>query len=158
MKENVLDVLMYLFETYIETESDSESSHNNLRIDLIKAGFKNNEIDKALDWLDGLTKGNAGTIGKLHDNNANRIYNDIERNHLDSNCRGFICHLEQINILSAPQRELLIDRLLALGINKIDIDQIKWIVLMILFSQPGQESAYTKMEGLLFDSKGDFFH
>ena len=158
MKENVLDVLLYLFETYIETESEPETSHNNLRIDLIKAGFNNNEIDKALDWLDGLTKDNARTIGKLHDNNANRIYNDVELSRLNSNCRGFICYLEQINILSASQRELLIDRLLALEENEIDVDQIKWIVLMILFSQPGQETAYSKMEDLLFDSESDFLH
>ena len=158
MKENVLDVLMYLFETYIETESEPETNHNTMRIDLIKAGFNNNEIDKAFDWLDGLTKTNEGTIGKLHDNNANRIYNDTELNRLNSNCRGFICYLEQINILSASQRELLIDRLLALETNEIEIDQIKWIVLMILFSQPGQEIAYSKMEDLLFDSRSDFLH
>jgi len=158
MKENVLDVLMYLFETYIEAESEPETSHNNLRIDLIKAGFNNNEINKALDWLNRLTKDNAGTIEKLYDNNANRIYNDKERNCLNSDCRGFICYLEQINILSAPQRELLIDRLLALGINEIDIDQIKWVVLIILFSQPGQEEAYSKMEDMLFDSESDFLH
>jgi Smg protein len=79
-------------------------------------------------------------------------------NRLDSSCRGFIYYLEQINILTTTQRELLIDRLLALNTSEINIEQIKWIVLMILFSQPGQEKAYSKMEDLIFESNEDFLH
>ena len=31
MNENVLDVLMYLFETYVDTEEEPETDHNALR-------------------------------------------------------------------------------------------------------------------------------
>ena len=54
MKENVLDVLMYLFETYIDTEEEPEPDQNELRDELTRAGFGDSEIDRALDWLDGL--------------------------------------------------------------------------------------------------------
>ena len=63
-------------------------------------------------------------------------------------------YLEQIRILSPPQREILIDRLLALETPDIDVEQIKWVVLMVLFSQPGQELAYARMEDLVFE-EGD---
>ena len=148
MRENVLDVLMYLFETYIETQDENEMSHDYLRVDLSKAGFNSNEIEKAFDWLDKLNEKNTIT-NDLVDRTSNRVYSKIEMNRLSSNCRGFIEYLEQINILSFSQRELLIDRLLALNTNDIDIDQIQWIVLMMLFSQPNQEKAYSKMEDLL---------
>jgi len=59
-------------------------------------------------------------------------------------------HLEQIGILSATQREVVIDRLMALDGSDIDIEQIKWVVMMVLFSQPGQEQAYARMEDLVF--------
>ena len=75
MKEDVLDVLMYLFETYIETEDEPEADQNTLRIELIKAGFNNNEIDKALDWLDGLAENNEYFIENNHTTSAIRIYN-----------------------------------------------------------------------------------
>ena len=39
MRENVLDVLMYLFETYIETQDETEMDHEDLRMDLTEAGF-----------------------------------------------------------------------------------------------------------------------
>ena len=61
-------------------------------------------------------------------------------------------------ILSFCQRELLIDRLLALNTNDIDIDQIKWIALMILFSQPNQEKAYSRMEDLIFEKNESVLH
>ena len=39
MKENVLDVLMYLFETYVDTEEDPEPDQHELRDELSRAGF-----------------------------------------------------------------------------------------------------------------------
>ena len=54
MKENVLDVLMYLFETYVDTDEEPEADQNELRAELAGAGFGDAEIERALDWLDGL--------------------------------------------------------------------------------------------------------
>ena len=158
MKENVLDVLMYLFETYVDTEEDPEPDQNELRMELSRAGFGDGEIERALEWLDGLTDqqeslnyGNLSTRGT-------RIYNDFEHERLDAHCRGYITYLEQIGILSSAQRELLVDRLLALESADIDVEQIKWVVLMVLFSQPGQELAYARMEDLVFDESSDLLH
>ena len=56
-----------------------------------------------------------------------------------------------MSILSVSQREILSDRLLALETDDIDVEQIKWVVLMVLFSQPGQEQAFSRMEDLVFE-------
>ena len=77
---------------------------------------------------------------------------------LDTDVRGYLLHLENLGILSAPQREVVIDRLLALEADDIDIEQLKWVVLMVLFSQPGQENAYQRMEDLVFDERRDAMH
>ena len=158
MKENVLDVLMYLFETYIDAEEEPEPDQNELRNELARAGFGDSEVDRALDWLDGLTENHDGLVYHSATTRGTRIYNNIEQQRLDSGCRGFIIYLEQIGILSPPQRELLIDRLLALESPDIDVEQIKWVVLMVLFSQPGQELAYARMEDLVFEEDGGFLH
>ena len=39
--------------------------------------------------------------------------------------------------------------------EEIDLDQLKWVVLMVLFNQPGRESAYAWMEDLVIDQVGD---
>tara|TARA_B110000037_G_C16949282_1_gene436088 strand:+ start:139 stop:615 length:477 start_codon:yes stop_codon:yes gene_type:complete len=158
MKENVIDVLMYLFETYVDTEEDPEPNQNELRLELLRAGFGDNEIERALVWLDGLT-GHQESLnyGNLSAHGT-RIYNDIEHERLDAHCRGYIIYLEQTGILSPPQRELLVDRLLALESADIDVEQIKWVVLMVLFSQPGQELNYARMEDLVFDEGAGSIH
>ncbi len=158
MKEGVFDVLMYLFETYIDAEEDPEPDQNELRGELVKAGFGDAEIDRALDWLDGLAENHDELILNPQTEHGTRVYNQLELERLDMQCRGFIIYLEQIGILSPSQRELLIDRLLALGTPDIDVEQIKWVVLMVLFSQPGQELAYARMEDLVFEEEHTELH
>jgi Smg protein len=158
MTENVLDVLMYLFETYIDAEEEPEPDQNELRDELARAGFGDLENDRALEWLDGLTENHDAREFHPQTAHGTRIYNDVELDRLDAGCRGFITYLEQIGILSPPQREILIDRLLALETPDIDVEQIKWVVLMVLFSQPGQETAYARMEDLVFEEEGAILH
>ena len=158
MKENVIDVLMYLFETYVDTAEEPEADHNELRDELSRAGFGDSEIDRALDWLDGLTEHEDSLEFTPQTAHGTRIFNDFEQVRLDSSCRGYVTYLEQIGILSPLQREILIDRLLALESADIDVDQIKWVVLMVLFSQPGQELAYARMEDLVFEENTGSIH
>lgn len=158
MKEGVFDVLMYLFETYIDAEEEPEPDQNELRGELAKAGFGDKEIDRALDWLDGLAENHSEAILNPQTEHGSRVYIDLEMDRLDVQCRGFILYLEQIGILSPPQRELLVDRLLALETPDVDVDQIKWVVLMVLFSQPGQELAYARMEDLVFEEEHNELH
>ena len=158
MKENVLDVLMYLFETYIDTEEEPEADQNELREELSRAGFRDAEIEHALDWLDGLSANHELVLPNPQTENGSRVFSDSELSRLDTACRGYIMYLEQVGILSPPQRELVIDRLLALESADIDVEQIKWVVLMVLFSQPGQEHAYARMEDLVCDEDTGSVH
>ena len=80
-----------------------------------------------------------------------RIYTDKEREKLDLESRGFLLFLEQMNVLDHSTRELVIDRVMALDNDEIDLDQLKWVILMVLFNQPGHEAAFAWMEDLVFD-------
>jgi Smg protein len=56
------------------------------------------------------------------------------------------------------QRELVIERLMALDGDEIDLEKLKWVVLMVLFSQPGQETAFSRMEDLVFEEHSGAVH
>ncbi len=152
MKENVLDVLMYLFETYTEEESQPDPDRDVLRDELTRAGFQDGEIDKALEWLDGLAARTLEHEVQPTDRSI-RVFNEQECSRLDPFCRGYLMYLEQIGILVPARRELVLDRLMALEAEDIDVEQIKWVVLMVLFSQPGEELAYSRMEDLVFEDR-----
>ena len=153
MSETVLDVLMYLFETYSDQdiEQEPEPDQSVLREELLQAGFGEPEVDRALDWLDGLSSKHIEPFTAQPAERSVRLFNPFELSRLDSECRGYILYLEQIGILTPMQRELVIDRLMALGAGDIDVEQVKWVVLMVLFSQPGQEKAFAQMEDLVFE-------
>lgn len=151
MTGSVLDILIYVFDHYMLAETSEVPERDTLAQDLEKAGFSQVNVERALDWL-------ADLAGERHrpaiDGGARaiRIYAEGELTRLSTESRGFLLSLEQTGILSAQQREIVIDRLLALEADELDIDQLKWVVLMVLSSQPGQELAYARMEDLVFDS------
>lgn len=157
MKEDVLDVLMYLFEAYLDADPEPEPDRDALRSELERAGFGQKEIEHALEWLDGLSEHGASPVADHSADRSIRVFNAEELERLDAQCRGYLIYLEQIGILSPNQRELAIDRIMALG-SEIDIEQIKWVVLMVLFTQPGQESAYARMEDLIFEEGTAIVH
>jgi Smg protein len=66
--------------------------------------------------------------------------------------------LEQVGILNPQQREIVIERLLALEAEEFDLEKVKWVVLMVLSSQPGQEQACARMEDLVFDAPESALH
>jgi Smg protein len=156
MKESVLDVLMYLFESFIDSDDEPEPNRNELRDELERAGFGDREIERALDWLEGLSATEA--ITSAPQSAAMRVYDRGEQERLDAAARGYLLQLEQIGILLPMQRELVIDRLFALDTEEIDIEQIKWVVMMVLFSQPDQQDAYAQMEDLVFADDPSWLH
>ncbi len=79
-----------------------------------------------------------------------RIYTQKEKIHLDVSCRGFLLFLEQIQVLNPETREMVIDRIMNSGNTDFNLEDLKWIVLMVLFNTPGYENAYQKMEEILF--------
>lgn len=151
MKENVFDVLMYLFENYMEGEVESEPDRESLKVELQEAGFPQGEVNKAFEWLDGLSTRREVDATHPPADQSIRLFTKKEAEKLDLECRGFLLFLEQSGILTPASRELVIDRVMALETEEIDLEQLKWVVLMVLFNQPGEEVAYAWMEDLVFD-------
>ncbi|GAB4167476.1 MAG: DUF494 family protein [Wenzhouxiangellaceae bacterium] len=158
MKENVLDLLMYLFENYIYDEPDREPDRDDLQASLEQAGFTASEIARAFEWLDGLEvqRRLPEFQGQVPD--SVRMFSDQEMERISTQARGFLLYLQNSGVLDAARREQILDRLMALDQDQIDLEDLKWVVLMVLFNQPGQEANYAWMEDLMFDDEGEFKH
>ena len=148
---SVLDILIYVFDRYMLADAPEVPEREELAQDLEQAGFAGESVERALDWLADLAgerdRPNLDAAGPR----AMRVYTDEERTHLPADCRGYLIALERSGILSPQQREIVIERLLALDASELDVDQLKWVVLMVLSSQPGEELACARMEDLVFD-------
>jgi Smg protein len=52
----------------------------------------------------------------------------------------------------------VLDRAMALDQDELDLDDLKWVVLMVLFNQPGSEAAYAWMETQMFVDEPEPLH
>ncbi|MEE4246395.1 MAG: DUF494 domain-containing protein [Kangiellaceae bacterium] len=145
MKNDVLDVLMYIFEHFQDQEFVVLDEANKLTDELNEIGFSNNDISSALTWIDGLVdmresaESNEATATVAV--TSTRIFSEPECKALSQQARGFIYHLEQLGVLDSITREIVIDRVMALDMVEVDLEQVQWIAMMVLFNLPGQESA-----------------
>lgn len=158
MKENVLDVLMYLFENYFYDDPDEQHDRDSMEESLHEAGFTSGEIEKAFRWLDGLAEQRVQPLLRLHSHEPVRVFAVSEEERLDTDCRDFLMYLSNSGVLDAQRRELVLDRLMALDSDEIGLEDVKWVVLMVLFNQPGQEANVAWIEDLMFDSEQEYRH
>lgn len=166
MNGTVLDILIYVFDRYMFDESPEVPAREALAADLESAGFGEANVERALDWLADLAGERArGAVVEPAQITAQpgvrpslRIYAPSEMARLSADCRGLLLSLEEAEILRPAQREIVIDRLLALDVEDLTIEQVRWVVLMVLSSQPGQEQACARMETLVLDPDSSAEH
>lgn len=157
----MFDILMYLFENYIHSEAEVMVDHDILTDELTRAGFHQDEIYKALTWLEklaALQDSDAYPYLTRVTSKSTRVYTYEEMQLLDVESRGFLMFLEQVNVLDFTTREMVIDRVMELDTQFFSIDDLKWVVLMVLFNVPGKETAYSQMEDLIFDEQEGPLH
>jgi Smg protein len=159
---SVLDILIYVFDRYMLEEAPSVPRREQLARDLEQAGFARPTIDRALDWLTELAFGRERALPAGDREPAGvgavRIFTDSELARLSSECRGLLLRLERARVVSPQQRELVIERLLALEADEPDTEQLKWVVLMVLSSEPEGELGVERLGGLITELRGHAPH
>ena len=128
------DVLVFLFENC----QQAELAYDRERVakKLSAAGFEDSDISEALHWLAGMAQTSGGVREPLPDARSSfRAYAPRELAKLDAGCRGFLLTLEHSGVLSAETRELVLERALAAAGNTLNLEQLKLVVLMVLWNQ-----------------------
>ena len=127
------DVLVYVFENCQQTEVAHEADR--VAKKLSAAGFEDSDISEALHWLEGVRSPQAGVDNLPDSRRSFRAFAPRELAKLDAQCRGFLMTLENSGILAPQTRELVIERSLAASGEALTLEQLKLIVLMVLWNQ-----------------------
>ena len=151
MYADMVDILIFLYENYMDGERVPPADVETLEEELAGAGFDGRQVRKALDWLDELAeRSGAGETAETARHSL-RCFHPREQARLDTRLRGLILFLEQSGILDPGSRELVIDRALAMDKETLGVEDLKWIVLLVLMNRPGKEAAFSVMEDLIYD-------
>jgi len=140
--EAMFEVLVFVYENYWRGDACPELQQ--LGRKLSAAGFEFDDIQQALQWLDGLNIASQHTelidisqsVSEPHpeSHNSLRIYSVAEQDHLGAACLGFINFLESAEVLSPHMREIVLDRAMAVPGHPMQLDDLKIIVLMVYWS------------------------
>jgi Smg protein len=127
------EILVYLFENC--QQADLAYDRERVAKKLSAAGFEDSDISEALHWLAGVRTPQA-EFSRMPDSRAAfRAFAPRELAKLDAKCRGFLLTLENSGILGPQNREVVIERALAASGDSLTLDQLKLIVLMVLWNQ-----------------------
>ncbi len=128
----MFDILVFLFKNYFHAGAYPDPAVLSRR--LSTAGFDSRDISQALSWLDGLERVD-NTRSALTPSKGFRLYTEMELGSLTPQARGFLLFLENARGIGGLQRELIIERVLALDEPAVDLDKVKLIALMVLWNQ-----------------------
>ena len=159
MKEDMLEVLIYLFENYIVDGVIFEPEQEKLAEELLGAGFPNEEINKAFAWLEDLLdvcEQEGQTIQQS--NNAFRFYTPDELQQLNVDGLALITRLVNVGVLDQFLREMVIDRVMALDSVQVNIDHVRWVILMVLSNRPGFDDIAEWAEVIVTDDMVPVIH
>lgn len=131
--KNMFDILVYVYEHCRQADVSGDPERVAKR--LSAAGFEEADISAALAWLAGIVQApRRGAAPLPEDARAFRAYAPREIAKLDAGARGFLLSLEQSGILSPQTRELVLERALATADEVLSIEQLKLIVVMVLWN------------------------
>lgn len=144
----MFDILVYLFENYLEVNAYPDE--NKLTRELSAAGFERGEISLAISWIHGLeTLVHTGEEDALEARQSTRFYTEEETDHLGVEGVGLLAFLENSGVLNPVQREWIIDRAFAIDDHVLSLEQVKWIILFVLWSQ-NEPQQFIFVEDFLF--------
>ncbi len=128
----MFDILMFLFESYFDAGNYPDT--DKLSLKLSAAGFEDNEIDLALTWLSGLKQLGAASYPEAINSSGVRCYADLEIDRISAEALSFITFWEQNKVITPVEREMILDRAVAMGRDNLSLDKVKLIALIILWS------------------------
>jgi len=158
---NVLKVLIYVYDHYMLADPADVPERHHMLEDLQRRGFSVSEVVHAMEWLSALVGDQRAAAGPAEPDpgaEALRVFADGELSRLSADCRAFLTLLDRQHVLTSQQRELVIERALALDVDEVDVEQLKWVVLLVLSSQPGQELAFARFESVMSTVGGTVRH
>ena len=147
----VLDVLIYVYDHYMMSDPAEVPARRQVFSALARRGFSVGEVMQAMEWLSVLAAGSRGAPASepAASPRSVRVFADGELWRLSDECRSFLTRLDRDGVLTPGQRELVIERTLALDVAEATLDQLKWVVLLALSVQPAEEGAFARFEALI---------
>ena len=128
----MFEILIFLFENYFDAGRYPDS--DKLSLKLTAAGFEDEDIHLALSWLSGLKRLTPSDYPASLNHDGVRCFAELETKRISIEGLHFLTFWEQSGVITPVEREMIIDRAVALGRECLSLERVKLIALMVLRS------------------------
>jgi Smg protein len=153
----MLEVLIFMFENYLGQPTSLQAisiEEDFLAQELSQAGFNHDDILGAFDWYKQLRTQITQPFHQYASHpDAIRIYSTEELEKIDAESFSFLSFVEQAKVILPNERDLILDRAMALKQDHITIEEIRWITMMLLWNDTRKKD-YLFVEDAVFNPKG----
>lgn len=147
----MVEVIAFLFEGFMNKQIDMKTNIEQIARELPDLGFNNDEIEFAMEWLDGTLNHRQLNIALLNSSDGFRIYDELEAQKLTEEARGLLYFLEQNEMITPAVRELIIDRAMALHINYVGKEEMRWVLLFVMMNSNARDDILAWIEKSIAD-------
>ncbi len=152
----MFEVLVFMFENYIAHHTLPDNDI--MTQELSAAGFEQSDIVGAVDWFHEMKSMlTEPPAVYTHKHSGMRIFTVAENKKISTESLSFILFLQQANVINDVERDLIIDRAVALKQEHINIEEMRWITMIALWNE-GREKDYLFVEDALFNPRGLTLH
>ncbi|HCV43340.1 MAG TPA: hypothetical protein DGH68_07635 [Bacteroidetes bacterium] len=135
MKERIVEILMYIM-----SEIQSENGIADIDVgDLRNKGYTQSEISAAFSWLYDNMKLNE--VGITHQgapaDGSRRVLHEVEKQMLSTEAQGYLIQLRELGLLDDRDLELVIERVIMSGFEKLAPSELQEIVASVLMAKSG---------------------
>lgn len=152
----MFEVLVFMFENYFahHTMPDVDVMGQ----ELSAAGFEQTDIDGAFDWYEEMKcRLTQPDIRYSHQYSGMRVFSEVELKKINTESIGFVMFLQQANVINDMERDLIVDRAMALKQQEITVEEMRWISMIALWNE-GREKDYLFVEDAFFNPRGLTVH
>ena len=152
----MFEVLVFMFENYFANHAHPDSEV--LKQELSEAGFAPSDIFGAVSWYDEMQSMLAlPTAIYCHKESGMRMFAANELKKINTESISFLLFLQQANVINDVERDLILDRAMALKQEHIHIEEMRWITMIALWTA-GREKDYLFVEDAMFNPRGLTLH
>ena len=152
----MFEVLVFMFEHYIAHRALPDQAI--MTQELSAAGFEQSDIVGAFDWFH-VMKANLIEPPAIyaHQQTSMRMFSDSEYKKISLESISFLIFLQQASVINDVERDLIVERAMALKQEHINIEEMRWITMIALWNA-GREKDYLFVEDALFNPRGLTLH
>jgi len=151
MKEKVVELLVFIMSEIQENKRISDIDMK----DLQSKGYTQSEISAAISWIyDNVEIGQHDHRGPVSpQEGSRRVFHDAEKAVISTDAQGFLVQLKELGLLDAHDLELVIERAMMSGYEKLTVSELQEMVAAVLFAKSGRGAG----NGMMLNN-GDTIH